>query len=571
MNQTEKPHFNPLRLEILSNALTAATEEIQMTVLRSAYSQVVKEAQDASCAIFSGKGELVAQPVAIPGHLGSMKFMLEEVLKDFPVATLKQGDVMISNDPYRGGSHLPDVALFRPIFHTGRCIAFAGSIIHHTDMGGMVPGSNPVKATELYQEGLILPPSKLVEAGKDNETLVRLIRANVRVPDIVFGDLQAQKAALFRGEERILALCERFGVDGLVEAMEMLIEHSETKTREAIAKIKEGSFEFEDHMDHDGVDLDKPVKIKVRLDVTGGRLKFDFTGTDPQVRGPLNAPLSKVWTTVFYCVRCVLPEDVPFNEGLTRLIDIYVPLGTALNPRHPAPVNARSVTVARIADTALGALAQAVPERIGAQSCGVPTGISFGGTDPNSGLGFVFYESYNGGMGGTQMADGADAVSTGTSNQMNIPVESVEIDYPVRVLRYELVQDSGGSGHFRGGLGLRREYEMLAESSTVNIRGDRAIFPPVGSFGGLNGSFSKFMLEDENGKFQSVPSKFGGYLKRGQHLLITTPGGAGFGDPKLRTQQQLLDDYLDGRVSLEKIRRDYGADALPDSVIAAAG
>lgn len=571
MNAPLTHHFNPLRLEILANALTAATEEIQMTVLRSAYSQVVKEAQDASCAIFSGKGQLVAQPVAIPGHLGSMKFMLEETLKDFPLAELRPGDVLMTNDPYRGGSHLPDIALFRPIFHEGRCIAFAGSIIHHTDVGGMVPGSNPVKATELYQEGLIIPPSKLVEAGVDNATLVRMIRANVRVPDIVFGDLQAQKAALFKGEERILALAGRFGADGLVEAMEMLIEHSERKTREAIARIKEGVFEFEDHMDHDGVDLSKPVKIKVKLTVANGRLSFDFTGTDPQVKGPLNSPLSKVWTTVFYCVRCVLPEDVPFNEGLTRLIDIYVPLGTALNPHFPAPVNARSVTVARIADTALGALALAVPERIGAQSCGVPTGISFGGVDPRTGLNFVFYESYNGGMGGTQQYDGADAVSTGTSNQMNIPVESVEIDYPIRVLRYELVRDAAGSGEHRGGLGLRREYEMLAESATVNIRGDRANFAPAGSHGGHDGSKSLFQLEDENGVFQRVPSKYTGHLKRGQHLLITTPGGAGFGLTAKRSRQQLIDDYLDGRVSLDKIKADFGDEALPAEVLAKAG
>ena len=319
-------------------------------------------------------------------------------------------------------------------------------------------------------------------------------------------------------------------------------------------------------MDHDEVDLSKPIKIKVRLEVLDDRLRFDFTGTDPQVRGPLNAPLSKTWTTIFYCVRCVLPDDIPFNDGLTKVVEVYVPEGTLLNPRHPAPVNARSVTVNRVADAVLGALALAVPEKVGAQCCGVPTGISFGGVDPRSGRNFVFYESYCGGMGGTQTADGADAVSTGTSNQMNIPVESIEIDYPVRIVRYELVADSGGSGRFRGGLGLVREYEMLAESASVNVRGDRAAFPPRGLYGGGDGSFSTFFLEREGGRMEKIPSKFGGRILRGQRLRIVTPGGGGFGAPAQRDQAALLQDFRDGKISAEKINHDYGVDI--DSVAA---
>ncbi len=240
--------------------------------------------------------------------------------------------------------------------------------------------------------------------------------------------------------------------------------------------MRRGSYVFEDFMDHDGIDLAKPVGIRVRLDVLPDRLRFDFTGTDPQVKGPLNAPLSKTWTTVFYCVMCALSDDVSFNDGLAGIIEIHVPEGTVLNPHHPAPVNARSVTVNRVADVVLGALAQAVPERIGAQSCGVPTGVSFGGVDPRTGRNFVFYESYCGGMGATRAADGADGISTGTSNAMNIPVEAIEIDYPIRIRRYELAAGTGGAGKYRGGLGLVREYEMLAETSSMNVRGDRAQF-----------------------------------------------------------------------------------------------
>ncbi len=560
MNAPRHAALDAFRIEILSNALNAITEEIQLTLLRSAYSQVVKEAQDASCAIFTAEGRMVAQPVVVPGHLGSMRFMLQEVLKEFPPATLKPGDVFMNNDPYRGGSHLPDISVFRPVFHEGKLVAFTGCMIHYTDVGGMVPGSNPVKATELYQEGLIIPPVMLYDGGRPNKTMFDMISANVRNPDIFMGDLRAQEGALMKGEERLRDLLERYGADGVARAMEMLIDFSERKAREAIRAIPNGVFEFTDYMDHDGVDLSKPVAIKVRLEVRDDSFFFDFTGSDPQVKGPLNAPLSKAWTTVFYCVRCVLPDDIPFNDGLTRVVDVYAPEGCLLNPHHPAPVNARSVTVNRVADAVLGALALAVPEKVGAQCCGVPVGVSFGGVDPRSGRNFVFYESYCGGMGGSQTADGADAVSTGTSNQMNIPVESIEMDYPVRIMRYELVEDSGGSGKYRGGLGIRREYEMLAETATFNVRGDRAAFAPRGLYGGGNGSFSAFFL-DSAGKSEKLPSKIGGNIARGQRLRIATPGGGGFGAPAERAREAMNKDIRDGKISVEKSREDYGVNA----------
>ena len=560
MNELKTTILDASRLEILSNALNAITEEIQLTLLRSAYSQLVKEAQDASCGIFTAEGRTVSQPVAVPGHLGSMRFLLQDVLKEFPAAAMQPGDLFMNNDPYHGGSHLPDIGVFRPIFYENRLIAFGGCLIHYTDVGGMVPGSNPMTATELYQEGLVIPPVKLSDAGRENKTLIDLIRANVRVPDIFMGDLRAQEGALLKGEQRLRDLLDRYGYDGVSKAMEMLLDYTEKKAREAIRAIPNGVYEFSDYMDHDGVDLSKPVKIAVRLEVFDDRLHFDFTGTDRQVRGPLNAPLSKTWTTIFYCVRCMLPDDIPFNDGLTRVVAVHVPEGTLLNPRHPGPVNARSVTVARIADTVLGALALAVPERVGAQCCGQPTGVSFGGVDPRTGRSFVFYESYCGGMGGSQTVDGADAVSTGTANQMNIPVESIEMDYPIRMVRSELVPDSGGSGKFRGGLGILREYEMLAESATVNVRGDRALFAPRGLYGGGNGSFATLFLEREGGRMEKIPSKYGSHIKCGQHLKIMTPGGGGFGDPGQRDRAALRRDFLDGKVSAEKIKQDYGVD-----------
>ena len=561
MNTPQRPRLDASRLEILSCALNAITEEIQLTLLRSAYSQVVKEAQDASCAIFTATGRIVAQPVVIPGHLGSMRFMLQEVLKEFPPERMKSGDVYMLNDPYRGGSHLPDIALFRPIIWEERLIAFAGCIIHYTDVGGMVPGSAPMMATELFQEGLVIPPVKLCDAGTDNKTLLDMISANVRGPDIFMGDLRAQQGSLSKGEQRMADLLQRYGFDGVSQAMEMLIEYAEKKARAAVLAIPSGVYEFTDYMDHDGVDLTKPVKIHVKLTVGDGKFRFDFTGSDPQVKGPLNAPLSKVWTTCFYCVRCVLPDDIPFNDGLIQVVEVYAPEGTLLNPHFPAPVNARSVTVNRIADVVLGALALAFPERVGAQCCGVPVGVSFGGMNPRTGKSFVFYESYCGGMGGSMTMDGADAVSTGTSNQMNIPVESIEIDYPVRVLRYELVPESGGSGKFRGGLGIWREYELLTDGASVNVRGDRAAFAPRGLYGGGNGSFSEFTIE-EGGETRKIPSKYTGRIEGRGILRIKTPGGGGFGDPRERDIKALKRDLVDGKISSQRIEADYGVEIL---------
>lgn len=565
MDNPLRPSLNSYRLEILSNALTALTEEIQITLLRSAYSQVVKEAQDASCAIFTADGRIVAQPVVIPGHLGSMKFMLAEVLSDIRPANLAPGDVLVSNDPYRGGSHLPDIALFRPIFFERRLVGFAGSIVHYTDVGGMVPGSNPQRATELYQEGLVIPPSKLYEAGAPNLTLHRIIRANVRDPDIFFGDMRAQEAALLKGEQRVCDLVRRYGTDEVCRAMEELIEHTTVQAKAAIRAIPNGVFEFVDFMDHDGIDLSHPIRVQVRIEIQDEKLKLDFTGTEQQVKGPLNAPLAKTWTTVFYCLRCILPDDIAFNDGLTGVLDIYVPEGTLLNPRHPAPVNARSVTVNRIADVVLGALAKAVPEKVGAQVCGVPTGVSFGGIDPRTNRSFVFYESYGGGMGGTKHGDGADGLSTGTSNAMNIPVEAIEIDYPIRITRYELVPDSGGAGQYRGGLGLLREYEMLAEDASINVRGDRTVFPPQGAAGGHDASRAAYFLETENGEKRPIPSKYSDRIRRGQRLLVTTAGGGGWGDPHRRARTQIINDLKEGMISPERSREDYGFEATENS------
>jgi N-methylhydantoinase B/oxoprolinase/acetone carboxylase alpha subunit len=340
--------------------------------------------------------------------------------------------------------------------------------------------------------------------------------------------------------------------------MRQMIANTERQAKAAIAAIPNGTYDFIDYMDHDGIDLTTPIGLKVRLVVEDEVLRFDFTGTHPQVPGPVNAPLSKTWTTTFFCVRCILPDDIAFNDGLSAIIDIHVPEGTVLNPKHPAAVNARSITVNRLADAVFGVLAQAVPGRVGAQSCGVPVGISFGGVDPRSGERFVFYESYGGGMGGTQRLDGANGVSTGTSNAMNIPVEAVEIDYPIRITRYGLVPGSAGPGAYRGGLGIVREYEMLADSASVNVRGDRMLFVPRGMDGGGDATPSAYFLRDTAGVEQPLPSKYSDRIRGGQRLRIVTPGGGGFGDPHLRDRQAVADDLRQGKITAEEAASTYG-------------
>lgn len=376
----------------------------------------------------------------------------------------------------------------------------------------------------------------------------------------MIGDLRAQEAALLKGEQRLGDLLDRYGSTGVTEAMEMLIAYSERKTREAIAAIPNGSYEFEDYMDHDGFKLNKPVKIKCRLEVFDDCLRFDFTGTDPQVQGAINATMSLTWTTVFVCVSCILPDDVPFNEGMTRAIEVHAPEGAIINPRPPAPVNVRSVTLQRIVDAVLGAPVQAVPERFGAQSCGVVVGVSFGGVDPRTGKNFVFYEAYCGALGGTRSGDGADGINCGVANPQNIPAEVAEMNYPIRIHRFELVRDSGGSGEFRGGLRLKPEYEMLAETATFNVRGERSAFAPRGSHGGGNGSLSTAFLEGDDGKMHPIPSKFGGQTQRGRRLVVIQSGGGGFGGPARRNRASLKSDYLDGKMSAGKIKQDFGVD-----------
>lgn len=550
MNVQSQIDLDPIVTEIIGRALTAATEEIEIAILRSAYSHVVKESQDASCAIFTADGRIVAQPIAIPGHLGSMKFMLDECLREFPAETLGEGDVLMTNDPYRGGSHLPDIAIFQPVFRDNVLIAFVASLAHHADVGGMVPGSNPLHAVELFQEGLIIPPVKFMVAGEANKTAIDLIQANTRLPDVVFGDLRAQSAALQVGQSRLAELCEKYGATTVVTVMNHLIDTTRRRVRQEVLAMPDGIYEFEDFMDDDGINLDKPVRICCRLEIKGDRIHLDFAGTDPQLQGPLNAPVSKTWTTVLYCLMAVLPDDIAFNDGVIDVLDINIPEGTLLNPAWPAPVNARSITVNRIADVVLGAFGRALPDRVGGQSCGTPTGVSFGGISPETGRNFVFYESYSGGMGGTRETDGADGVSTGTSNAMNIPAEAVELDFPIRIVRYALVPDSGGAGQHRGGLGLLREYEMLADEASMNIRGDRAKFAPQGNSGGLPAAPARYVLNPGTDREQVLGSKTGGgRIRKGDRLRIMTPGGGGYGKPSDRNPRDLAEDIANGKVT----------------------
>ena len=548
------------RLEILTNALTAITEEIQLTILRTAYSHNVKEGHELLVRSSRARARLSPSRSPSPVTCGSMKFMLAEILKVFPAQAMKPGDVFITNDPYRGGSHLPDIGMYRPVFHGGTFVAFTGCLIHHTDVGGMVPGSNPVRATELYQEGLVIPATKLMDGGVENAAVTAIIRANVRQPDITFGDLHAQESALLKGEKRLHELFDRYGVGPVTDAMEGLIAYSERRAREAIRALPDGVYEFEDFMDHDGIDLSKPIRIKVTLTVRGDTLEFDFTGTDPQVRGPDQC-----------AARQDLDDDLLLRElraaagrAVQRRIDAccenlcagrHDPQSKTSGTGHRPDCHA-SASV----DVVHGALAQAAPDKVGAQCSGTTAGVSFGGIDPRTSKSFVFYEAFCGGTGATSIGDGEDGVSTGTSNPQLVSAEAIEMAYPVRIRRVELSDRFRRLRPVPRWAGDRREYEMLAEYATMNVRSERSAFAPRGLNGGKNGNTSTTFFAKAGEKPEQLPSKFSGHIDRGGRLVVATPGAGGFGDTQARSHDRIKKDWLDGRIRLEKTMADFEID-----------
>jgi N-methylhydantoinase B len=557
------PAIDPVLLEVLRNRLEAIADEMELTLLKSAASPIVKEGLDASAALFTMRGETIAQAAAIPIHLGALQCAAQRIVRAFPPERMRDGDAFLLNDPYDGGTHLPDITLAVPVFSEERAVALACTMCHHQDVGGRTPGSVPTDATELYQEGVIIPPTQLFRAGELDDNLFALLARNVRLPDVFTGDLMAQVAAGRLGGIRLRELFAAHGTDSVLDYIEELLTRAETLTRREIEAIPDGEYGFEDYLDNDGVELGRRVRIAVTVRVSGSSMTFDFTGTDAQVRGPFNAVPASTLSAVYYAIRAISDPSIPNNGGCFRALDAVLPEGTVVNPRPPAPVSCRTATIKRIADAILGALVRALPHRMPAANSGTLLVMAFGGHDPETGRPFVASDLAAGGMGARPRKDGIDVIETDVSNCMNIPVESVEMSFPLRVRRAGLWTDSGGAGQFRGGLGLTKVFEATTTDVMVSHRGERFASAPWGLYGGGPGrSGHAFILRKDGGR-EELPSKKMIVLRPGDQLWEYIAGGAGHGDPLERDPERVLTDVLDGKVSREAARETYGVALAP--------
>ncbi len=520
------PVVNPIDFEVFKNLYLAIAEEMGVTLCRTGFSPNIKERLDYSCAVYDADGHTIAQGDHMPVHLGAMPLSVRAAID---AVDMRPGDIVVLNDPFQGGTHLPDITLVSPVFvkKTDRRPTFyVANRAHHSDVGGMSPGSMPV-AREVYQEGLIIPPILLARGGEIVKDVWNLILANVRTPDEREGDLSAQIAANRVAERRLLDVVRKYGKARAVGYARALQDYTERVVRAAIAKIPNGVYEFTDALDNDGFGSGEIV-ITAKITVKGAHATVDFTGSAPQVEGSVNANFAITLSACLYAFRCLVEEDVLYNDGVARPLTVIAPPGSIVNAQRPSAVAGGNVeTSQRITDVVLGALGRALPERLPAASQGTMNNITLGGVDPRRGNRFAYYETMAGGMGGRLGMDGLSGVHTHMSNTRNTPVEAIEHYLPVRITRYGLRKGSGGAGLARGGEGVIREYEMLTETS-VTLLSDRRERAPYGAEGGSAGERGRNTLI-RDGKSEKLPGKIQMTLKAGDRLRIETPGGGGYG------------------------------------------
>ena len=541
--------LDPFIVDIVRYKLDGVANEMQSTLLRSSFSPIVKEGLDASASLFALDGTTLAQSCSIPIHLATLIPAVAKIVETFPVAAMRDGDSYVLNDPYLGGTHLPDIAVVQPVFHDNAPIALSAAMTHHQDVGGMSAGSVPTNATEIFQEGLRIPPLKLREAGVYNDTLVALLRQNVRIPDTVMGDLNAQIAACTIGGRRFAELAERFGDNQLAAICDELLARSERLTRAALARIPPGTYRYVDWLDNDGIELDKPIRVEIAATVGNGAIEFDFTGTSAQVKGPMNCVPSGSLAAACWAVRALTDPDIPTNGGCFRPISLKLPAGTIVNPQEPAPVNARTSTIKRIAGCMVGALAPMLPDKAPAASAGELLVLAFGGKTARGN--YVVGELIAGGSGAGPRQDGIDAIETDATNCMNLPAEALEMEAPIRLRRVALRAGSGGDGEWRGGLGLVREYEVLAGDVSFSHRGERHFSAAAGLAGGGDGARARSVIWRADGSEEIIRSKIATVLHPGDRLTVETAGGGGYGDPARRAPDLAAADAADGKVVRE--------------------
>ncbi len=554
---------DPVTREIIKNALMGAADTMALTVVRTARSAVIKDGMDFSTALFTADGQQVAQGLTLPAHLGSMAPALEGVRNAFG-DDVHPGDVFANNDPYEGGSHLPDIFLFKPIFVHDTHIGWSCCIGHQTDIGGRVAGGNACDNTEIYQEGLLIPPIKLYEAGVLNRAVWRILEKNVRVPEKVLGDVQALLAAVRFGERDLLRLVDEYGLEELKGYMADILDTTEQLTRAEFAALPHGEWEFTDYIDNDGIDL-RPIAIHAKVKIEGDEVFVDFAGTSPQAKGSINPNFAYTKSQVYAVMKCLIDPAIQSNSGFFRPFHITAPEGCFVNPQHPAPVAARGLAGFRICHALFGAMAQALPGKVPGAWGGGEVGLSFGGYHPDR-KAWVYLEFNNDGpRGGGPYIDGADGLAAPIHNMANTPIESIEADQPLLVEQFGLVADTGGAGKYRGGLGIVRQFRVLAEEATFQLRSDRTDFLPWGAEGGKPGTPTKNYLNPDT-ENRELPGKHLMTLKKGDVYRLIQAGAGGYGDPLDRDAAAVLEDVRQEKLTVDHVRREYGVVVSPDKL-----
>lgn len=555
----DRKGLDPITLEISWNGLKSITDECFLTIMRSAFSTNIKERHDHSTAIADARGRLIVQAEnALPIHLASMAGLMQYILAQYG-DSIAPGDIFIGNDPHvAGGTHLPDINLAMPVFDDGRLVGFIANIVHHADVGGAAIGSMSGGLDEIYKEGLRIPIVRLYNQGVLQDDIMRLLLLNMRLPEERKGDLNAQIAAARLGERRLKDFMATHDAGYLEAVFDDIVRRTNMRMRGAIAQLPDGEYAFSDVMDDDGAGTED-IRINLVIRKSGESIVFDFAGTDAQVPGNFNLTLNATQSAVCFSLKALLDPEVPNNQGIFDAVEIQAPLGSFVNCVAPASVALRANTCQRVVDIVIGALAKALPDRVIGAANGANTSAVFAGIDPASGRQYVYLETLGGGMGARATKDGKDGVQVNITNTSNLPVEAIELEYPLRVEEYALIEDSGGAGRFRGGLGIRRTIRPVGHDCEFNGVGERFKNRPWGIFGGSAGGAGRFLLRDDEGNEQGLPPKASGIrLTSDMVAVIETPGAGGYGAPQERSEELLQEDVASGKFTPEFIVANYG-------------
>jgi N-methylhydantoinase B len=545
-----------ITMQVIRYAMEQAADEMGRTLVRTARSTIIKEIEDMTCSIFDRYGNTIAQAHHAPMLLTGFELGMRALVEKFGPEDLDEGDLIMFNDPYQGGQHVMDMVTFAPAHYKGELIGFTGSIAHHSDMGGAVPGGTAGGLTEIYLEGLRFPMVKLYKKGQEDSELFGILENNIRVPDKTLGDIRAQASADFVGVQRLRDIFDKYGVDVVQECQRMLLDYSESRIRAGLRKLPDGTYSGVDWIDDDG-QSDEPIRLQVNIHKRGDEVVVDFDGTAQQVKGNINCPIATVHAAVYYALIAVIDPHVPPNSGCYRPFRVEAEEGLIVNPRMPAAMGARTNTSQKIAEAMMLALSEAAPERVQAGCHGQITNCGYSGYHPRTGKRFVLIDIQGGGAGARPTKDGRDGQDSHLARFKNTPIEAVELEYPVRIRRYDFIPGSGGAGKYRGGLAVRRDVEMLIDDVSLARYGDRQRFGAFGLFGGMQGSKGRFVLDPDTAQERPLKSKGLDMLTKGQVVSLRLPGAGGYGDPLERDQELLLRDVRDGKVSLESAHQDY--------------